>query len=301
MNYDLVRNFITVAKTQNITRTAEILFVSQSTVSHRLQLLEDELGHPLVYRGRGKRVASLTEHGTAFLPIAEKWLNLWQETELFRNESPKQHLRIGCVGSLSVCVLSKFFIEFSSHNPNIHLSVQILSSEEIYSQMNEGRLDVGIVLSRLPLHSLQIRPLLSEKMYCVYSGNLLNEKAQIDTSLLDPRKEILLNWGVEFMLWHDFRFPSIHDPRFQVNEISLVREALQRANRWSIVPDTVAALFERQGIARRVKLKNPPPDRVSYVLTAAMTEPGTAKMIQKFQNALDSYISGVNTLQNQNH
>lgn len=295
MNYDLIRNFITVAKTQNITRTAEILYVSQSTVSHRLQLLEEELGHSLVFRGRGKRTASLTEHGTSFLPIAEKWLSLWHETELFRSEAPRRHLRLGCVNSLSVCLLSKFFISFSSQNPNIHLSIQILSSEEIYSRMNEGRLDIGIVLSRLPFQSLQIRPLLSEKMHCVCSGNLYPDRHKIDTSSLDTSKEILLDWGVEFMLWHDFRFPSIWEPRFQVNEITLVSEAFQQASRWSIVPDTVANLFIKQGICRRITLKNPPPDRVSYVLTPAMAEPSTAELTTLFQQSLDSYISNLNT------
>lgn len=291
MHYDLIRNFVTVAKTQNITRTAEILYVSQSTVSHRLQLLEDTLGHPLVYRGRGKRVASLTEHGKSFLPIAEKWLNLWQETEAFRAEAPRQHLRIACVGSLATCLLSKFFMDFSVQNPNIHLSMQVLGSEEIYSQMNQSLLDIGIVLSNLPLQSLQIRPLLSEKMYCVCANSMYPNRKHIDTALLEPSCEILLDWGVEFKLWHDFRFPTMVTPKMEVNDVVLIRQALQSFDCWSIVPETVATPFVRQGVCRCLTLKNPPPDRVSYVLTPALPTHGTDELIRLFQNELDSFIA----------
>lgn len=291
MNYDLIRNFVTIAKTQNITRTAEILYVSQSTVSHRLQLLEDSLGHPLMYRGRGKRVASLTEHGHAFLSIAEKWLALWQETEAFRSEAPHQHLRIGCISSLATCLLSGFFMDFSSKHPNIHLSVQIMGSTEIYSQMNQSRLDIGIVLSNLPLQSLQIRPLLSEKMYCVCSSDMYPGRKQLDTALLDTYQEILLGWGVEFKLWHDFRFPTTLEPKMEVNDVALIREALQKGHCWAIVPETVANRFVAQGACRALTLKTPPPDRVSYVLTPAMPAHGTGELIQLFQEELDSYIS----------
>ena len=291
MNYDLIRNFITVAKTQNITRTAEILYVSQSTVSHRLKLLEDSLGHPLVYRGRGKRVATLTEHGKSFLPIAEKWLSLWQETEQFRTEAPRQHLRIACVGSLTTGLLSEFFMDFSARNSNIHLSLQVLGTDEIYSQMNQSRLDIGIVLSNLPLQSLQIRPLLSEKMFCICSNAMYPNKRQIDPTLLDPNQEILLDWGVEFRLWHDFRFPTTLDPQMEVNDVVLIREALQSFQCWSIVPETIANLFVSQGICCCLTMKNPPPDRVSYVLTPAMPAHGSAELIRVFQEELDTFIS----------
>lgn len=293
MNYDLIRNFITVAKTQNITRTAEVLFVSQSTVSHRLLLLEESIGHPLVYRGRGKRLATLTEHGRAFLPIAEKWLSLWQETELFRSEAPRQHLRIGCVGSISGCFFSRFLVGFSVEHPNIHLSLQVLSSEEIYDRMNRGLLDVGIVLSHLPFQNLQIRPLLSEKMLCVCSKTLFIDRTRIDTAELDPSKEVLLNWGTGFQLWHDFRFPATADPRVETNDIQFIQQALDLYEVWSIVPETVADRFESMGLCKTVRLKNPPPDRVSYVVSLNPPAPATAEIIGRFQRELDGFIAGI--------
>ena len=291
MQYDLIRNFVTVARTQNITRAAEILYVSQSTVSHRLQLLEDTLSHTLIHRGRGKRLAVLTEQGQAFLPIAEKWLSLWQETEQFRSDAPSSQLRVGCVSSLNNCLLSDFFMDFSLAHPQLHLKLQVLSSEEIYQCLSRGQLDVGITLSNLPFQTLQVRPLLSEKMYCVCTPSMFPDRQRLSADQLDTGREVLLNWGVEFMLWHDFRFPAGQNPRMEVNEITLIGHALRRSDCWSILPETVVDFFVRQGLCRRLTLKNPPPDRVSYVVTPALPAPGSAELIGCFQRELDAFIA----------
>ena len=293
MNYELIRNFVTVANTLNITRSAEILFVSQSTVSHRLQLLEAALGHDLIERGRGKRLASLTDQGKAFLPIAEKWLSLWQETEMFRAEAPLQLLRVGCVSSLATCLLSDFTVAFSASHPNIRLSLHVLSSDEIYQQMNRNLLDIGIVLSHLPHQSLRAHTLLSEKMYCVCSCSDQPADSVMDLSKLDPTKEIFLNWGVEFALWHDYRFPDGAKPRLSVNEIGLIANALQKYDAWSIVPETVADLFFEKGICQKYRIKNAPPNRMSYVLTAALPASSTAELTKLYLTELEESIASV--------
>ena len=45
-----IETFLMIVETKNITKTAENLFVSQPTVSHRLKLLEEELGVQLITR-----------------------------------------------------------------------------------------------------------------------------------------------------------------------------------------------------------------------------------------------------------
>ena len=50
MNQADIETFLMLVKTQSITKTAENLFVSQPTVSHRLKLLEEELGVSLMIR-----------------------------------------------------------------------------------------------------------------------------------------------------------------------------------------------------------------------------------------------------------
>ena len=60
-----VRNFVALAASLNFTRAAERVHVTQSTLSHQIKQLEEELGKQLFNR-IGKRV-TLTEEGESFL------------------------------------------------------------------------------------------------------------------------------------------------------------------------------------------------------------------------------------------
>ena len=51
MNLTDIETFLTLVETRNITKTAESLFVTQPTVSRRLQNLEEEVGIELILAG----------------------------------------------------------------------------------------------------------------------------------------------------------------------------------------------------------------------------------------------------------
>ena len=72
MNYQDMEVFLSLVKTRNISKTASLMYLAQSTVSHRLKALEDELGCRLVERNKGKTSITFTDRGKAFIPIAEK-------------------------------------------------------------------------------------------------------------------------------------------------------------------------------------------------------------------------------------
>lgn len=72
MDTELIHTFLTLVQCRSFTTAADKLAISQSTLSHRLYSLENELQEVLVNRGRGKRIFSLTEAGVAFIPLAEQ-------------------------------------------------------------------------------------------------------------------------------------------------------------------------------------------------------------------------------------
>ena len=61
MEIRVLKYFLTVAREGNITRAAELLHITQPTLSRQLMQLEDELGAVLFIRGKRKMV--LTEEG----------------------------------------------------------------------------------------------------------------------------------------------------------------------------------------------------------------------------------------------
>ena len=60
MEKDLLETFVTLANVQNISKTAQVLYISQSTVSHRLKKLEERVGEELIIRNKGAKYAHLT-------------------------------------------------------------------------------------------------------------------------------------------------------------------------------------------------------------------------------------------------
>ena len=70
MELRVLRNFLTVAREENITLAANLLHLTQPTLSRQIQDLEEELGHKLFQR-KSHRVC-LTEDGYRFRQRAEE-------------------------------------------------------------------------------------------------------------------------------------------------------------------------------------------------------------------------------------
>lgn len=70
MDIESLEYFVAVSNYRNITKTAEVLHISQSALSRRIQALEEELGVPLLIRGG--HYIELTPAGKRFLMDCEK-------------------------------------------------------------------------------------------------------------------------------------------------------------------------------------------------------------------------------------
>ena len=74
-----IETFLTVLRCGSMTAAAQALYITQPTLSARLQTLEDEVGTPLFVRGKGLRRLELTDAGSRFLPLAQRWRKLTDE------------------------------------------------------------------------------------------------------------------------------------------------------------------------------------------------------------------------------
>ena len=102
MNLADIETFLTVVNTKSVTQTAKMLFLTQPTVTHRLNSLEAELGFPLMIRKKGCKQVELTERGLDFIPVAERWVSLWKETQNLSGAEDRVPLSIGCTDSMTV-------------------------------------------------------------------------------------------------------------------------------------------------------------------------------------------------------
>ena len=95
MELRVLRYFLMVAREENITKAAQLLHVTQPTLSRQLQQLEQELGVTLFRRG--KYNISLTEDGMLLKRRAQELVALSDQTgsRIFPARSPLSAVKPG--------------------------------------------------------------------------------------------------------------------------------------------------------------------------------------------------------------
>ena len=195
MNLAEIETFLTIVNTRSITRTADLLFLSQPTVSHRLTSLENELGFPLVIRNKGHKHVELTAKGADFIAIAERWMSLWKETmELKRNQETLL-LTIGCTDSLNIAVFTPLYDKLLNENSSLDLNIQSSHhSSELYGLLSDHNIDIGFVYHKLHYKNIITEKLFEEKLYLIQSDTPAVLSSKIHTDDLDPSLELFLSW-----------------------------------------------------------------------------------------------------------
>ncbi|MBI1178186.1 LysR family transcriptional regulator [bacterium] len=153
LNYHHLRHFWMIARHRSMTRAAEKLKISQSTLSEQLSQLEDWLGQ-LLFDRRGKQL-QLTDAGRMAMDYAEAIFTSGHELiTRFRQSGETQHrtLRIGAVGPLSKN-LQFDFIQPLLADARTKVVVVAGALDELSRQLLEHQLD--LVLSNIPLRADQ--------------------------------------------------------------------------------------------------------------------------------------------------
>src|SRR3954470_12796842 len=140
-----LRYFVALAECLSFTRAAERAHVTQSTLSHQIRQLEDELGHAMFDRV-GKRVM-LTEAGETFLGYASKALREVDHglSDLMRaGDQVTGEVRIGATGTFNIGFVPECLSLFLKRNPTAKVTVDELAADVIAQRLVDSSLDVGI-------------------------------------------------------------------------------------------------------------------------------------------------------------
>src|SRR5689334_3576213 len=143
--------FLQVAHHRSFSRAAEALFLTQPSVTARIQSLEREIGERLFER-TGRSV-TLTDAGTAFMPHAQRALTAVQEgtdaIEAVRHGEVGS-LRIGASPSIATYVLPGVLTHFRQTRPRVHVHLTTGTSEEVVEKLLAG--EIHVALMRLTQH-----------------------------------------------------------------------------------------------------------------------------------------------------
>jgi LysR family cyn operon transcriptional activator len=151
-----LRYFLAVAEAGSFSRAADRLGISQPSVSQQMRDLEAALRIALFQR-RGKRIL-LTSTGMIFQEHARAILRRLEDLLQDLSSEPGQlrgSLHLGVVPILNLALVPQLLGLFAADHPAIHLIVEEISSTEIETALEEGRMDVG--LGFLTRHSPNLR------------------------------------------------------------------------------------------------------------------------------------------------
>ncbi|MHC5216871.1 LysR substrate-binding domain-containing protein [Enterococcus sp. LJL128] len=144
--FQLIRTFITVYETKNFTQAADILFLSQPTVSAQIKKLEEQLQTVLFIR-KAKQVIHPTSEAVflypRFLTILEEWedsVARVSKKELFREKCV-----IACSHTCSVHFVPKFTPALLAHFPTIDFSFLTMNSATVVEQLEQNKIDIGFI------------------------------------------------------------------------------------------------------------------------------------------------------------
>lgn len=263
MDYMDVHTFLTIVSCESLSKAADLLFVSQPALSHRLSKLEKELNVKLMVRGKGVRNIRLTEEGKQFVSIAQKWEVLYFETQKIRQTDVRSLIRVSNVDSLNEGIMTNTCSDFLMHHKQCRLHVTTLRSDAAYAAAENHEIDLGLIMN--PRFSRMIRtvPLFEENLSFV-CGKSSDYRGPLDSSDLDAADEVYIPWGNTFLRWHDYWFGPAADTRISMDHMALLEKILCLDRAWAIVPATVAAKLVKTGNVKRVPLKDGPDPRICY-------------------------------------
>lgn len=156
MELRVLKYFLMVAREENITRAAELLHVTQPTLSRQLIQLEEELGTKLFHRG-GAHIA-LTDEGMLLRRRAGEILSLVEKTEEELSH-PEQFVEgkivIGCGEIAGMELLARLLDAFHAAFPLVRFDLQTANADFVREQMERGLMDVGLLLEPVDVEKYQ--------------------------------------------------------------------------------------------------------------------------------------------------
>ncbi|MGI6092145.1 MAG: LysR family transcriptional regulator [Veillonellaceae bacterium] len=195
--------FCEVARHRSFTKAAEVLHITQPTISKMVKTLEEELGVTLF--SRAAKQIELTDAGRAVYSQAQHVLSAFQNLTLELADVmniKKGNIRIGLPPIASSSIFPRVIGEFNKVYPNISLELIEVGSKMVERGVEDGSLDIGVVCNlpakgdRFDMFSCIKDPL----MLIVHPEHRFADRQQIDFA--DLKEEPFVLYRNDFSL-HD--------------------------------------------------------------------------------------------------
>lgn len=233
---------------------AERCFVSQPNLTMQVKKLEEEIGVRIF--DRNKKPLQPTEIGKEVIVRARQILRESKQLKEFVNhekESMEGEYTIGIIPTLAPYLLPLFLPKFIRENPKVHLKIQELQTAQIISQLENGNIDIGILVT--PLHETSIKETLifyePFLLYLPENHRFLHKKLMLAEDL-DPSEVLVLDEGHCFReqalaICNGAKYGSSIGFDYQSGSIEAIKNLVQNGIGYTLVPE-LAVLNELDSI-----------------------------------------------------
>jgi DNA-binding transcriptional LysR family regulator len=268
MNIESLETFVLLSENGNFTKTAEMQYLVQSTISNRINELEKYVGKELFIRDN--KNVRLTKAGEAFLPYAKRMLMLKKDGIIKARSIGiyEDRLALGLVDSIYKGIISPIIKEYFLTFPSIAVKLKVNHSEEIIKLLGDGILDIGFVYTKSKSSKFEVIDFLEDEIILVTSPK--NKKtfgAEIPYSDLIHLPLLYADLGEDFFKWLCKLFGDSPLLRLSVDEPSYVIDFIKEGFGYAFVTKSSIDNDLESGELIHVKIKDStPPKRHIYML-----------------------------------
>ena len=209
MDIVVARTFLEIVKTGSFVRAATNLNITQTAVSARIRVLEEQLDRQLFVRN--KAGARLTPAGTHFLRYATTLVQVWERArhQVAMPVGRDNVVTIGGEHNLWDPLLSDWLVWMRSAAPDVAIQAHIDVPDRLVDQVLEGILDLAVLYAPPHRTGVVTELLFEESLVAVTTDAAQGEPA--------PEDYVYVDWGPEFRSSHQTAFPEAPSPALSVN------------------------------------------------------------------------------------
>lgn len=257
-----LRYFVALAEQLSFTNAAEKVHVTQSTLSHQIKQLEDELGCRLFDRV-GKRIL-LTETGEAFLERVQSALREVDEgvwTVRKTSGTLSGEIRVGATHTFNMRIIPRCMSFFIEKHPSVKIKVLELPGDEISKGLIASELDIGVAYRPPNLDALRFEPLYNEEMVlAVGEQHAFAKRKFVRMVELHMQKVVLLPEAFATRALLDECFRTANAEPIVVAEMNAITPMIELVSTTSIAAIVSEHAIRRDDV-RIIPLESPTPIR----------------------------------------
>ena len=291
MYYEELKTFVTLAEVKNFTKTAEILLMSQPSVSLHIKNLEKEFQTKLFQRS--PKYLKITPTGEILYKRARQMITIYEQTKqdiLEHHNSIKGELKIGASFTIGEYILPPLLFDLQKKYPELELHVVIGNTEEIVHSVKLFQVDIGLIEGQTNEKELSVHAFMQDELFIVSSNDhVLAHKAEVSIADLQNQTWVTreVGSGTGEYLNHVIRSNGLKVKSFlTISSNQGIKETLMNGLGLSLLSRSVIKRDVQHGNLSIIKLNSHSFTRtLSYIYSPIMQD---KKNVKTFIDALNT-------------